>query len=449
MIAGSDSGRPWQGGRSCRTGPRPRPSPGSRGRCRSRRLPGSPDPPACRMSRLRGVARRIAVHQVLGPQRFAHAGKRENAERDRELVPPVLAIQPVPDPREQPRKQRSRRSTAPSPGSDRNPRNDKSLRRLVQCGGWNTGGEHGGWGSFPGWGGVGGGGPDRGPGAACHRCGRWTDLRRAGSAMPRSAYWRARWDDPGPPLRRSWCRPTLPDEIGKGDLTSPAPFVAVQLSRRIGVRAPHPRLSQEEGFVVLEDLGDEMVSRLDAATPGPALFTAVDQLARMRMAADTGAGPGLHRLSSAATTTTSTAGSWITSASGCWEPGKDGGLSASEERLVDRHFDEIAERLAAEPAGFTTGTTSPATSWSWGVRTGGDRLPGRPARPAPVRPRGAAPRQLRDARPGLHRAHGASLPGGHLGRGGRSSTADFREVFDRAHRPAKAQGRRPLRTSTA
>jgi aminoglycoside/choline kinase family phosphotransferase len=123
----------------------------------------------------------------------------------------------------------------------------------------------------------------------------------------------------------------------------------------IGVRVPHILAwSQEEGFVVLEDLGDDMmVSRLAAGAPrDPLYLAAVDQLARMRLAADRSPDPtciafqrrydqDLYRWELEHFV------EWVVAA---W---KGRTLSPAEEQLVDRHFDDIATRLAAEPAGFT------------------------------------------------------------------------------------------------
>src|SRR6195256_5825197 len=115
--------------------------------------------------------------------------------------------------------------------------------------------------------------------------------RRAGHASVRT-YWRARWDDGGPFSALVMVLPpdAPPEEIGKGGPTGPAPFVDVQrYLAGIGVRVPRILdWSQEEGFVVLEDLGDEMmVSRLAAGdAPHPLYHAAVDQLARMRLWAD-------------------------------------------------------------------------------------------------------------------------------------------------------------------
>ena len=187
--------------------------------------------------------------------------------------------------------------------------------------------------------------------------GRISVERRAGHASVRT-YWRARWDDGGPASALVMVLPpdAPPEEIGKGGPTGPAPFVDVQrYLAGIGVRVPRILdWSQKEGFVVLEDLGDEMmVSRLAAGDAREPLYrAAVDQLARMRLAADAAPDPDCiafqrrydhdvyrweleHFLE------------WVLAA---W---KEAGMSASERHLVDRCFDEMARRLAGEPAGFT------------------------------------------------------------------------------------------------
>jgi N-acetylmuramate 1-kinase len=195
---------------------------------------------------------------------------------------------------------------------------------------------------------------ERATGVSAHRI---SVERRAGHASVRT-YWRARWHDGGPSSAVVMVLPsdTPPEEIGKGGPTGPAPFVDVQrYLARLGVRVPRILdWSQEEGFVVLEDLGDEMmVSRLAAGdAPHPLYRAAVDQLARMRLWAD--AAPDAdciafqrrydqdvyrweleHFLE------------WGVAA---W---KGAGMSAPEQRLVERRFDDMARRLAGEPAGFT------------------------------------------------------------------------------------------------
>ena len=188
--------------------------------------------------------------------------------------------------------------------------------------------------------------------------GRISVERRAGHASVRT-YWRARWDEPaGAASAVVMILPpdAPPDEIGKDGPTGPAPFVDVQrYLAGIGVRVPRILAwSQGEGFVVLEDLGDDMmVSRLAAGEPrDPLYLAAIDQLATMRMAADGSPDASCiafqrrydqdlyrreleHFLD------------WVLAA---W---KRATLSPPEQRLVDRSFESIAWRLAAEPPGFT------------------------------------------------------------------------------------------------
>jgi aminoglycoside/choline kinase family phosphotransferase len=187
--------------------------------------------------------------------------------------------------------------------------------------------------------------------------GRISVERRAGHASVRT-YWRARWGGgtPASAVVMVLPRDTPAEEIGKDAPTGPQAFVNVQrYLARIGVRVPRILdWSQEEGFVVLEDLGDEtLVARLEAGDPPEAHYlAAVDQLARMRAAADAAPDPeciafqrcydrDLYR--------------WELEHFLEWglAAGKGASLSAPEQRLVDRCFDELAQRLASEPGGFT------------------------------------------------------------------------------------------------
>lgn len=188
-----------------------------------------------------------------------------------------------------------------------------------------------------------------------------TAERRAGHASSR-VYWRARWSQPGTDggPRSAIVMLVAPDapsdEIGKGGPTGPAPFVAVQrYLSGIGVRVPGILAwSQAGGYVLLEDLGDDMLVDHTAAPAArePLYVTALDQLARLRVRADEAPDPTCiafrrrydrdlyrweldHFLE------------WVLAA---W---KGATLSAAERGVVDRGFEEIAGRLAAEPAGFT------------------------------------------------------------------------------------------------
>lgn len=177
--------------------------------------------------------------------------------------------------------------------------------------------------------------------------------RLAGHASMRS-YWRVG----APPA--SLVVMVLPDErraeeVTKGDPPPVDPFVDVQrYLDGIGVRVPAIRAFYEaERLMVLEDLGDEMLeTRLLAGAPAEPLYAAaVDQLARLRARAE--ARPGgclafgrafdrdlylweLHHFRE-----------WLLEA---W---KGASLSAGERAAVDRHFEEIARALGAEPKGFT------------------------------------------------------------------------------------------------
>jgi aminoglycoside/choline kinase family phosphotransferase len=146
-----------------------------------------------------------------------------------------------------------------------------------------------------------------------------------------------------------------PEEVTKGDAPVVDPFVDVQrYLADLGVRVPAIHAFEPgEGLMVLEDLGDEMLeTRLLAGAPaGPLYQAAVDQLARLRAAAD--AHPGgciafgrgfdadLYR--------------WELDHFVEWglEAWKGGRLSPAERAVVDRAFDQIAAALAAEPRGFT------------------------------------------------------------------------------------------------
>jgi N-acetylmuramate 1-kinase len=145
------------------------------------------------------------------------------------------------------------------------------------------------------------------------------------------------------------------DEIGKGGTSGAAPFVDVQrYLDRIGVRVPQIHgWSQDEGWVVLEDLGDEMmVTRLGAGSPAEPLYAAaVAQLARMRVAADRAPDRECVAFSRA-----------FDGDLYRWELGhfvewaleaRGVELSRAERAVVDRHFEAIVRRLETEPRGFT------------------------------------------------------------------------------------------------
>lgn len=183
-----------------------------------------------------------------------------------------------------------------------------------------------------------------------------TFQRLAGHASART-YWRGVWDAQRSVVVMVLPPDAPPDEIGRaGQPLGAAPFVDVQgYLQRIGVRVPAILgWSQAEGWVVLEDLGDEMmVNRLAAgAPPGPLYRAAIDQLAAMRVAAEAQPDPACvafrrsydrdlyaweleHFLE------------WVLVAD------RQATLSAAEGAVVTEHFEAIADRLAAEPLGFT------------------------------------------------------------------------------------------------
>src|SRR6266702_7537091 len=111
----------------------------------------------------------------------------------------------------------------------------------------------------------------------------------AGHASVRR-YWRVR-ESGGASVVVMVLPPDAPsDEIGKGGPRGASPFAEVQrYLAGIGVRVPAiAAWSQDEGYVVLEDLGDDMmVARLaGGAAREPLYRAAVDQLAWMRVRAD-------------------------------------------------------------------------------------------------------------------------------------------------------------------
>jgi aminoglycoside/choline kinase family phosphotransferase len=177
--------------------------------------------------------------------------------------------------------------------------------------------------------------------------------RLAGHASLRS-YWRVG----SPPASRVvMVMPpgAKPEEVTKGGAPAEEPFVDVQrYLAGLGVRVPAVHAFEPEaGLMVLEDLGDDMLeTRLLAGDPqGPLYEAAIDQLARLRAAAE--ARPGgsiaftrsfdrdLYR--------------WELEHFVEWglEAWKGERLSAAERAVADRHFDAIAAALDAEPKGFT------------------------------------------------------------------------------------------------
>ncbi|HTP49796.1 MAG TPA: phosphotransferase [Anaeromyxobacteraceae bacterium] len=147
-----------------------------------------------------------------------------------------------------------------------------------------------------------------------------------------------------------------PEEATSGGAPSVNPFVDVQrYLERIGVRVPRIHAFLErEGLMVLEDLGDEMLETrlLRGAAAEPLYAQAVDQLSRMRVAAERAPDAScvafqrrferdLYR--------------WELDHFREWllEAFKGATLGAAERSVVDRHFDRVSEALAAEPVGLT------------------------------------------------------------------------------------------------
>jgi len=181
--------------------------------------------------------------------------------------------------------------------------------------------------------------------------------RLAGHASMRS-YWRVGV------APESWVVMVMPaearpEEVTGGGTPGQDPFADVQAYlRRVGVRVPaiHAFLrgDPEGGLLVLEDLGDEMLeTRLRAGDPAEPLYArAVDQLARLRAAAEASPDPGCVAFSRAFERDLYR---WELDHFREWllEAWKRARLRPDERAEFDEHFDAIADRLAAEPRGFT------------------------------------------------------------------------------------------------
>ncbi len=177
--------------------------------------------------------------------------------------------------------------------------------------------------------------------------------RLAGHASLRS-YWRV-----GVPPRSHVVMVLPPDarpeEVTKGGAPAESTFVDVQrYLAGLGVRVPRILAFEErEGLMVLEDLGDDMLeTRLLAGDAREPLYArAIDQLARLRAAAEA------HPTGSIAFTRSFDRDlyRWELDHFREWllEAWKGASLSPGERKIVDRHFDRIAEALDAEPKGFT------------------------------------------------------------------------------------------------
>ncbi len=182
----------------------------------------------------------------------------------------------------------------------------------------------------------------------------WPVRRLAGHASMRS-YWRV---GTPPDSRVVMVMPEggKPEEITSGGPPPEDPFVNVQRwLATAGVRVPRIDLFLPgEGLLVLEDLGDEMLeTRLLAGdAPEPLYAEAVDQLARLRARAERAPDPACVAFQR---TFDRTLYRWELDHFREWlvEAWKGSALSPAERAAVDRHFDAIADALAAEPVGFT------------------------------------------------------------------------------------------------
>jgi aminoglycoside/choline kinase family phosphotransferase len=149
-----------------------------------------------------------------------------------------------------------------------------------------------------------------------------------------------------------------PEEVTHGGPPAVDPFVDVQrYLAGLGVRVPAIVAFEERdplgGLMVLEDLGDEMLeTRLLAGDDRAALYaTAVDQLARLRAAAERAPGGSVAFTRSF----DETLYRWELDHFREWllEAWKGARLAPGERELVEREFDRVARALAAEPRGFT------------------------------------------------------------------------------------------------
>ncbi len=180
--------------------------------------------------------------------------------------------------------------------------------------------------------------------------------RIAGHASLRS-YWRV-----GVPPRSQVVMVLPPDakpeEVTKGGPPVIDPFVDVRhYLAGLGVRVPEILAFYEDdprgGLMVLEDLGDEMLeTRLLAGDDRAPLYeTAIDQLARLRAAAEVRPGGCIaftrsfdHELYR-----------WELDHFREWllEAWKGARLTSAEDEVVRLEFDRVARSLEAEPRGFT------------------------------------------------------------------------------------------------
>lgn len=183
--------------------------------------------------------------------------------------------------------------------------------------------------------------------------------RLAGHASTR-VYWRVGEPGSGSVVVMLHAPDAPPDEITKQAASGPVvgirPFVEVQrYLSAISVRVPRILASdEEEAYVVLEDLGDDMiVTRLRAGdAPAPLYAAAVDRLAAMRVAADAAPDPACVAFQRAYDRDLylwelEHFVEWVIWA---WKGVR---LSGREEAVLQRHFEAIASDLVAQPAGFT------------------------------------------------------------------------------------------------
>ncbi len=184
-----------------------------------------------------------------------------------------------------------------------------------------------------------------------------TPVRRlAGHASARS-YWRV-GAPPASHVVMVMPPDAKPEEVTKGGASAVEPFVDVQrYLRGLGVRVPEIIAFHQDdprgGLMVLEDLGDDMLEgRLLAGDDRRALYeTAIDQLARLRAAAERSPGGSIAFTRSF----DQDLYRWELDHFREWllEAWKGARLSPLEREVVDRECDRIAHALAAEPKGFT------------------------------------------------------------------------------------------------
>jgi aminoglycoside/choline kinase family phosphotransferase len=153
-----------------------------------------------------------------------------------------------------------------------------------------------------------------------------------------------------------------PEEITQGGPSAVDPFVDVQrFLHRVGARVPAVvAFFQDDprgGLMVLEDLGDVMLeTRLLAGdAPEPLYERAVDQLARLRAAAEREQARGPVDCVAFGRSFDRDLYLWELHHFREWllEAWKGAALSPAERAVVDREFGRISDALAAEPKGFT------------------------------------------------------------------------------------------------